>query len=102
MTQVLVLLNDAATGIKFQGMAKDTLIITFWPYWPANNCEYAVLSLVRALGRLYLIKFISITKAFQPTPELKAYVMHTRAVEKKTLKRRKGAMNRVYWMLHNK
>ena len=94
MTQFPVLLNDATTGHKLQGMTKDAMIVTSWPKWAFfKNWEYTVLSRVRTLEGLYLFEPISMTKSFAACDELKAYYKRARALEKKTLKRRKQAMD---------
>ena len=96
MTQFPVLLNDATTGHKLQGMTKDAMIVTSWPKWAFfKNWEYTVLSRVRTLEGLYLFKPISMTKSFAACYELKSYYKRARALEKKTLKRQKQAMDRL-------
>ena len=96
MTQFPVLLNDATTGHKLQGMTKDAMIVTSWPKWALfKNWEYTVLSRVRTLEGLYLFEPISMTKSFAACDELKAYYKRARALEKKTLKRRKQGTDRL-------
>ena len=63
--------NDATTSHKLQGMLKDVLIVSSWPtgglaamfkYW-----EYVVLSQVRTLSGLFLVKPIDMEKSFKPS-----------------------------------
>jgi hypothetical protein len=54
MTQLPIIMNDATTGHKLQGMSKDNLIIVAWTFIP--NWVYVVLSRVRTLKGLYLLE----------------------------------------------
>ena len=47
LPQLLMNSNNATTGHKLQGMAKDTLIVRSWPYGELfRNWKYTVLSCV--------------------------------------------------------
>ena len=63
VTQVPVNSNIATTGHKLQGMSKDTLIVNSWNYRCAN-WVYVVLSRVRTLGGLYLMKPLDLERRF--------------------------------------
>ena len=54
ISQLPVNLNDATTGHKLQGMSKDQLIMVSWSFM--QNWTYVVLSCVRTLGGLYLLR----------------------------------------------
>jgi hypothetical protein len=43
-----------------------------------RNWEYVVLSRVRTLSGLYLVKPIDIDKSFEPSDKLKKYIKHKR------------------------
>ena len=60
MLQIPINLNDATTGHKLQGLSKDIVIITSWPSGGIfTNWEYVVLSRVRTIKGLFLIRPIS-------------------------------------------
>jgi hypothetical protein len=60
MKQIPANSNDATTGHKLQGMSKELLIVSSWPTLGLaamfKNWEYVVLSRVRTLSGLYLVK----------------------------------------------
>ncbi|KAL7448089.1 hypothetical protein ACHAWC_000349, partial [Mediolabrus comicus] len=60
--QVPVNSNVATTGHKLQGMSKDILIINDWSY--RANWVYVVLSRVRTLAGLYLMKPLDLERSF--------------------------------------
>jgi hypothetical protein len=78
MVQIPANSNDATTGHKLQGMSKDAIIVSSWPTGSLaamfKNWEYVVLSRVRTLSGLYLVKPIDMDKSFQPYPQLAAYM----------------------------
>jgi hypothetical protein len=84
MKQIPASINDATTGHRLQGMSKDDIIVASWPTKLLfRNWEYVVLSCVRTVSGLYLIKPININKSFRPSDELKRYIEH--AKEKGTI-----------------
>ena len=91
MKQIPANSNDATTGHKLQGMSKDLLIVSSWPTGGLaamfKNWEYAVLSRVRTLSGLYLVKPIDMEKSFKPSEELRSYKESARKKEKKLLER---------------
>jgi hypothetical protein len=77
-------------------MSKDVIIDASWPTKSMfRNCEYVVLSRVRTLSGLYLIKSIDINKSFQPSDELKRYIKHAKEKETNLLIQRKDAMSKI-------
>ena len=97
MTQLPVNLNNATTGHKLQGSSKDVLIITSWPNGGLfNNWEYTVLSRVRTLNGLYLLKPISLEKSFKPSVELKNYLARATRKQDAFLKHREARMAEFY------
>ena len=78
MVQIPANSNDATTSHKLQGMSKDAIIVSSWPTGSLaamfKNWEYVVLSRVRTLSGLYLVKPIDMDKSFQPYPQLAAYM----------------------------
>jgi hypothetical protein len=67
-----------------QGMSKDAVIVTSWPT-EFKNWEYVVLSGVRTLSRLYLVKPIDMDKSFKPSQELQKYIEYANTEETKLL-----------------
>ncbi len=61
MKQIPANINDATIGHKLQGMSKDVIIVASWPTKSMfKNWKYVVLSHVRTLAGLYLVKPIDI------------------------------------------
>ncbi len=91
MKQILANRNDATTGHKLQGMSKDLLIVSSWPTGGLaamfKSWEYVVLSRVRTLSGLYLVKPIDMEKSFEPSEELRSYIESARKKEKNMLER---------------
>ena len=68
MLQIPINLNDATTGHKLQGL------ISTWPSGGIfTNWEYVVLSQVRTIKGLFLIRPISMKKLFKPLEALTAF-----------------------------
>ena len=101
MIQILANSNDATTGHKLQGMSKDAIIVSSWPTGSLaamfKNWEYVVLSRVRTLSGLYLVKPIDMDKSFQPSPQLASYMDKIRKFEKEMLKKRKQAIFKTFF-----
>jgi hypothetical protein len=99
MKQIPANINDATTGHKLQGMSKDVIIVASWPTKSMfRNWEYVVLSHVRTLSGLYLVKPIDINMSFEPSDELKRYIEHTKEKEKMLLTTTKDTMSKIKWM----
>ena len=79
-------------GSKLQGRSKDTLIVTSWPKFKNNvifqNWEYVVLSRVRTLNGLFLVKPMDTEKSYAPTHELIKYMKRAKRAEKRLMKKR--------------
>jgi hypothetical protein len=90
MKQIPVNSNDATTGHKLQGISKDVIIITSWPTGGLaamfKNWEYVVLSRVRTISGLFLIKPIDMDKSFKPSEELKKFMERARQKESNMMK----------------
>jgi len=101
MKQIQVNRNDATTGHKLQGISKDVIIITSWPTGGLaamfKNWEYVVLSRVRTLSGLFLIKPIDMDKSFKPSEELKKYMERARQKESNLMEQRKVAISNINW-----
>jgi hypothetical protein len=67
MKQIPANSNYATTGHKLQGMSKDAIIVLSWPTSGLagmfKNWEYVVLSCVRTLSGLFLVKPIDMDKS---------------------------------------
>ena len=100
MKQIPANSNDATTGHKLQGMSKDAIIVSSWPTGGLaamfKNWEYVVLSRVRTLSGLYLVKPIDMDKSFQPSPQLASYMDKIRKFEKHMLEKRKQAISKTF------
>ena len=79
-----VLINNATTGHKLQGMSKDNLVVTDYMY-NTINWVYVVLSRVRTLKGLFLKKHLDPTKYFINDPYLVEEEERLLEVEKRTL-----------------
>jgi hypothetical protein len=91
--------NDATTGHKLQGMSKDVIIVASLSAASMfRNREYVVLSHVRTLSGLYLVKPIDIDKSFEPSDKLKKYIKHAKEKETNLLTTRKDAMSQIKWI----
>ena len=100
MMQIPANSNDATTGHKLQGMSKDAIIVSSWPTGSLaamfKNWEYVVLSRVRTLSGLYLVKPIDVDKSFQPSPQLASYMDKIRKFEKDMLEKRQQAKAKTF------
>ena len=77
-----VLVNNATTGHKLQGMSKDNIIVVDW-FYSAKNWVYVVLSRVRTLSGLYLFKELKMEKYFREDKKLKKHMKELADLEKK-------------------
>ena len=90
MTQIPVILADAITGHKTQGMTFHNVIVPSWG--KQNNWAYVVLSRCRTLKGLFLFKPISMEKSFAPSRDLKEYLMRAEALQDRILQTRRENM----------
>jgi hypothetical protein len=92
--------NDATTGHKLQGMSKDAIIVSSWPAGSLaamfKSWEYVVLSHVRTLSGLYLVKRIDMDKSFRPSPQLTSYMDKIQKFEKDMLEKRQQAITTTF------
>ena len=102
MIQIPANSNDATTGHKLQGMSKDVIIVSSWPTGSLaamfKNWEYVVLSRVRTLSGLYMVKPIDMNKSFKPSPQLASYMDKIRKYEKDMLEKRQQAITKTFSM----
>jgi hypothetical protein len=100
MMQIPANSNDATTSHKLQGMSKDSNIVSSWPTGSLaamfKNWEYVVLSRVRALSRLYLVKPIDMDKSFQPSPQLASYMDKIRKFKNDMLDKCQQAISKTF------
>jgi hypothetical protein len=90
MTQIPVILADAITGHKTQGMTFHNVIVPSWGN--QNNWAYVVLSRCRTLKGLFLFKPISMEKSFAPSRDLKEYLVRAEALQDHILQTRRERM----------
>eukprot|EP00956_Cyclotella_meneghiniana_P032178 scaffold87347_cov52-Cyclotella_meneghiniana.AAC.1 len=92
INMIPVNIATACTGHKLQGRSKDTLIVTSWPKFKNNvifqNWEYVVLSRVRTLNGLFLVKPMDTKKSYARTYELTKYTKRAKRAEKRLMKKR--------------
>ncbi|KAL7493251.1 hypothetical protein ACHAWT_002307 [Skeletonema menzelii] len=90
ITQVPINMNDATTGHKLQGMSKDKLIVTNWTF--KSNWVYVVLSRVRTLSGLYLLKPLPEDRldSFSVPPELRLFEDHMRGIQEQVIAHRES------------
>jgi hypothetical protein len=100
MKQIPANSNDATTSHKLQGISKDAIIVLSWPIGSLGamfkNWEYVVLSRVRTLSGLYLVKPIDMDKSFQPSPQLTSYIDKIRKFKKNMLEKRQHAISKIF------
>ncbi len=102
MKQIPANCNDATTGHKLQGMSKDAIIVPSWLTGGLagrfKNWKYVVLSYVRTLSGLYLVKPIDMDKSFQlqPSPQLTSYMEKIIKFEKDMLQKRQHAISKIF------
>ena len=100
MMQIPANSNDATTGHKLQGMSKDAMIVSSWPTGSLaamfKNWEYVVLSRVRTLSGLYLVKPIDMDKSFQPSPQLASYMDKIRKFENDMLDKHQQVISKTF------
>jgi hypothetical protein len=100
MKQIPANSNDATIGHKLQGMSKFAVIVSSWPTGSLaamfKNWEYVILSCVRTLSGLYLVKPIDMDKLFQPSPQLTSYMDKIRKFEKDMLEKRQQAISKTF------
>jgi len=87
-----ILMNDATTGHKLQGMSKDKLIVVSWTFIP--NWIYVVLSRVRTLKGLFLLKPLptDCLDKFQVPRDLQAFERRMRNLERSIFEARERNM----------
>lgn len=87
--QLPLIMNDATTGHKLQGMSKDKLVVVDWDFKNAN-WVYVVLSRVRTRDGLYLLKPLprDCLDKFQVPRELIAFEQTMRRLEEHNLTER--------------
>ena len=91
MTQIPVVLADAITGHKLQGMTIPNVVIASWGYF-ANNWPYVVLSRCTTFKGLYLFEPIDMNKSFAPSKDLVEYLRRAEDLQDHILSMRKTRM----------
>ena len=80
MTQVPINASDAITGHKLQGLTKDNLIVYSWNR--STNWIYVVLSRVRTLNGLFLMKPLKLKDIKPPSRDYIAFMDYIKNIEK--------------------
>ena len=79
-----ILCNNATTGHKLQGMSKDVLVVNNWDY-RCPNWIYVVLSRVRTIQGLFLLKRLRVDHEFHADKDLLKEDQRLHELETKTL-----------------
>jgi len=95
MTQIPVVLADAITGHKLQGMTIPNVVIASWGYF-AKNWPYVVLSRSTTFKGLYLFEPIDMNKSFAPSDDLVDYLRRAEHLQDHILSMRKTRMAALY------
>jgi hypothetical protein len=81
-------------------MSKDAIIVSSWLASSLaamfKNWEYVILSCVRTLSGLYLVKPIDMDKSFQPSPQLTSYMDKIRKFKKNMQEKRRHAISKIF------
>ena len=85
MTQVPVNSSDAITGNKLQGLTKDSVIV--YSLNRNTNWIYVVLSRVRTLKGLFIMKRLKLIDIKPPSREYLEFMNHIKNLEKINLER---------------
>ena len=83
--QVPVNASDAITGHKLQGLTKDNLIVYAWI--KSTSWIYVVLSRVRTLSGLFLVKRLRLSDIKPPSRDYLSFMERLRKLEKIDLDR---------------
>ena len=85
-------MNDATTGHELQGIPKDQLIVTSWSF--KENWIYVVLSRVRTLKGLYLLKPLpkNVLDTFQIPQDLQSFEHRMQILQESILEARRVNM----------
>ena len=85
MQQMQVNSSDAITGNKLQGLTKDNLIVYAWN--KSTSWIYVVLSRVRTLKGLFLMKSLKLSDIKPPSSDYIAFMSRIRNIEQSDLER---------------
>ena len=77
MTQIPINASDAITGHKLQGLTKDHIIVYSWN--KSTSWIYVVLSRVRKLSGLYLVRGLKLSDIKPPSRD---YLLFMQRMEK--------------------
>ena len=85
MKQIPVNASDAITGNKLQGLTKDNLIVYSWN--KSTMWIYVVLSRVRTLKGLFLMKSLKLSDIKPPSSDYLAFMNRIKNIERVDLER---------------
>jgi hypothetical protein len=88
ITQIPVISSDAITGHKLQGLTKDQLIIYSWN--KTTSWIYVVLSRVRTIGGLFLVKSLKLSDIKPPSRDYLAFIGRMKTLQQVDLDRSRG------------
>ena len=85
ITQILVISSDAITGHKLQGLTKDNLIVYSWN--KITEWIYVVLSRVKTLEGLFLVRPLKLTDIKPPSKEYLSFLQRMKDMQTTELER---------------
>ena len=85
MTQIPVNSSDAITGHKLQGLTKDHIIVYSWN--KSTSWIYVVLSRVRKLSGLYLVRGLKLSDIKPPSRDYLLFMQQIEQIQDNELTR---------------
>ena len=86
ITQILVISSDVITGHKLQGLTKDNLIVYSWN--KITECwMHVVLSRVKTLEGLFLVRPLKLTDIKPPSKEYLSFLQRMKDMQTTELER---------------
>ena len=85
ITQIPVVSSDAITGHKLQGLTKDNIIVYSWN--KVTEWMYVVLSRVRTLNGLYLVRHLKLSDIVPPSRQYLSFIQRMKNMQTAELER---------------
>ena len=89
ISQIPVVSSDAITGHKLQGLTKNNIIVYSWN--KATEWMYVVLSRVRTLNGLYLVRHLKLSDIVPPSRQYLAFIQRMKNMQTAELDRFRDA-----------
>ena len=85
ITQIPIISSDAITGHKLQGLTKDNIIVYSWN--KVTEWIYVVLSRVKTLDGLYLVRHLKLNDIKPPSRDYLAFLQRMKNMQSTELER---------------